>query len=323
MHASRSSFAIACCSALLAGGCARESADVRATDAATSTSPTSPSAHNAGDAAPAADPFVSGRPVRAKSVGHTSYALKLSLDNGSVALFKPRSKLPLGDRRYRGEIAAYRLAMALGLDNVRRAIPRSFEASELRPVAEGFDAKALVDEDGRVRGALVPWLETYRVLPLEEPTWRARWEPWVLDPRASVPPDERARAGAISTMIAFDYVTANWDRWSGGNVAEDSATGNVLFVDNDGAFYDPPDAALLKQQLALVRRIVRFSHRFVAALRALDASKLAGAIGDEVAGTPLLSQRVLDGVDARRRNVLATVDARIGDAGEAGTLAFD
>ena len=41
-------------------------------------------------------------------------------------------------------------------------------------------------------------------------------------------------------MIVFDYLTANWDRWSGGNVAEDSANGKLLFVDNDGAFYDPP-----------------------------------------------------------------------------------
>lgn len=327
MRASRSSFAIACCSALLSGGCSRGSADAPATAAATPVARASasavPSGQDAGDAASAADPYLTGRPVRAKSVGHTSYALKLTLDNGSVALFKPRSQLPLGDRRYRGEIAAYRLAEALGLDNVRRAIPRTFEASDLRPVAEGFDAKALVDADGRVRGALIPWLETYKVLPLEQPVWRARWEPWVLDPRASVPADEKSRAGAISTMIVFDHLTANWDRWSGGNVAEDSANGKVLFVDNDGAFYDPPDAASLKQQLALIRRIVRFSRRFVAALRTLDASKLAGAIGDEAAGTPLLPQRVLDGVDARRRAVLEAVDTRIGDAGEAQTLAFD
>ena len=94
-------------------------------------------------------------------------------------------------------------------------------------------------------------------------------------------------------------------------------------MDNDGAFYDPPDAASLKQQLALVRRITRFSRRFVAALRALDVSKLASAMGDEVPGTPLLPQRVLDGVDVRRRAVLEAVDARVGDAGEAGALAFE
>jgi hypothetical protein len=161
------------------------------------------------------------------------------------------------------------------------------------------------------------------VLPLEERAWRARWEPWVLDEHAAVPEDQLARARAISTMIAFDYLMANWDRWSGGNVAEDSATGKVLFVDNDGAFYDPPEAAALKSQWALVARLARFSRRFVAALRALDRTKLAGAIGDELPGAPLLAPRVLDGVDARRLAVLGVVDARIGDAGETATLFFE
>jgi len=325
MRASPSSFAIASFSALLA--CARGTGDARRTDGAaierTTSAEAAPEVHASAEAAPAPDPYLTGHAVRAKSVGHTSYALKLTLDDGSVALFKPRSKLPLGDRRYRGEIAAYRLAVALGLDNVRRALPRTFDASELRAVAEGFDDKGLVDPDGRVRGALMPWLETYRVLPLEQPAWRARWEPWVLDPLGPVPQDERVRAAAISTMLAFDYLTANWDRWSGGNVAEDGATGKVLFVDNDGAFYDPPEAAALARQLAVVRRIARFSRRFVAALRALDGPRLSSAIGDEAPGTPLLPRRVLDGVDARRRIVLGVVDGRIGDAGDAATLAFE
>jgi hypothetical protein len=327
MHASPSSFAIACCSALLAGACTRGTVDARLTDGTTPLAQmpaiAPPATVPGADASSAGDPYLTGHPVRAKSIGHTSYVLKLTLDDGSVASFKPRSKLPLGDRRYKGEIAAYRLAVAIGLSNVLRAIPRVFEASDLRAAVEGFDAKGRVDEDGRVRGALMPWLDTYRVLPLEGASWRARWEPWVLDPRAPVPQEERVRAGAISSMIAFDYLTANWDRWSGGNVAEDSATGKVLFVDNDGAFYDPPGAAALEQQLVLVRRIARFSRSFASSLRALDASKLAIAIGDEAPGTALLPPRVLDGVDTRRRKVLEIIDARIGDAGDAATLFFD
>src|SRR5579859_462624 len=51
-------------------------------------------------------------PIAAKSIGHTSYVLKITLADGSRGVFKPRSRRPLGDRRYRGEIAAYRLAAA-------------------------------------------------------------------------------------------------------------------------------------------------------------------------------------------------------------------
>jgi len=267
--------------------------------------------------------YLTARPVHAKSIGHTSYVLKLTLEGGAVAAFKPRSKLPLGDHRYKGEIAAYRLATALGLDNVPRAIPRSFAADDLRALRADFDEKGLVDDDGRVRGALIPWIEGYRVLPLEDAKQRARWEPWLYDVHAMVPADHRALAASVSTMLAFDYLTANGDRWSGGNVAEDGASGRVLFVDNDGAFYEWPAPATLAYRRAQLERVTRFSRRFIDALRALDAPRLRSAIGEEAPGVPLLSERSVAGVEARRATVLAIVDARIGNSGGGGTLEFD
>jgi hypothetical protein len=260
--------------------------------------------------------------VASKSIGHTSYVLKLTLSDGSRAVFKPRSRRPLGDRRYRGEIAAYRLAHALGLDNVPRSIPRSFDAATLRRLQPGFDEDALPDPDGRIRGALMPWIDAYRVLPLEEPSWRARWEPWLTDPTNVIPEDQRSLAAAISTMIAFDYVTANWDRWSGANVAQDGATGMVLFVDNDGAFYEVPPPDALARQLALLRRVVRFSRRFVTAVRALDSSKLADVFGDESPGQPLLTERAVQQARTRYETVRGVIAARIADAGEDPTLAL-
>src|SRR5580692_10491058 len=147
MRGSRSSFASACSSGLLAAlalGCGK---------------PTDPGPHAVASVAPsvsaapavapsaAMDPFPTADPVSSKSIGHTSYVLKLRLEGGAVAVFKPRSKLPLGDRRYRGEIAAYRLATALGLDNVPRAIPRSFDAAKLGAMQGDFAEKGLPDDD--------------------------------------------------------------------------------------------------------------------------------------------------------------------------------
>jgi hypothetical protein len=282
-------------------------ADSGATVAGTST--------NSGSDA-AADAYLTARPTRAKSVGHTSLVFKVTLEGGLAAAYKPRSRKPLGDRRYRAEIAAYRLARALGLDNVPRAEARSFDARDLRAAcalggAEGvFDDEALVDADGRVRGALVPWIDKYRVMPLEQPAWRAKWTAWLTDPSATVPDDQRALARSISTMIVFDYVTANWDRWSGANVAVDDATGTLLFVDNDGAFYETPPADSLARQLALVKRVVRFSRSFVGTLRALDEAKLRAVIGDESPGSALLSDAVLAAAAKRMRSALEAVDAR-------------
>jgi hypothetical protein len=49
----------------------------------------------------------------ARAVGHTSVVLKLGYAGGARAAFKPASRR--GGGRYRGEIAAYLLAKALGL----------------------------------------------------------------------------------------------------------------------------------------------------------------------------------------------------------------
>ncbi|HEY3819782.1 MAG TPA: hypothetical protein VGL81_21595 [Polyangiaceae bacterium] len=274
-------------------------------------------------AAGVVDPYLTAQPVSSKSVGHTSYVLKLRLEGGAVAAFKPRSMLPLGDHRYKGEIAAFRLAGALGVDNVPRAVARSFDAAMLRTLQGDFAEKGLPDEDGRVRGALMPWITDYRVLPLEEKEARTRWEAWLYDGHSSIPEDKRALAASVSTMLAFDYVTANWDRWSGGNVAEDGATGKVLFVDNDGAFYEWPDPAALARQRAMLARVTRFSRRFVAALRSLDATKVRAALGDESPGVPLMPERVVEGVASRAASVLEAVDARVAIAGDAATLPFD
>jgi hypothetical protein len=274
------------------------------------------------------DPYLTGAPVAAKSIGHTSYVLKVRLDNGAVAAFKARSKLPLGDRRYKGEVAAYRLARALGLSNVPVAMPRAFVAAELRrafPTPEGaqdFDHRALVDEDGTLRGALIPWIPQYREVPLEDGEARARWERWLTDPTADIPERDRSLARAISTMLAFDYVTANWDRWSGGNVAQNGATGTLLFVDNDGAFYESPPQESLVRQLALLRRVRRFSRSFVAALRSLDAGALRDTMGEDLQGE-LLPARVLADVDARRHTLVETIDQQIERAGETVTLVFE
>jgi hypothetical protein len=343
MRGSKAFSAIACFSvALAAASCARRAPVPIALDAGAASAPAAPDAGDAAGAASAeagddgggravtvADPYLEGSPIAAKSIGHTSYVLKVRLDNGLVAAFKPRSKLPLGDRRYKGEIAAYRLGRALGLDNVPIAMPRAFVAAQLRhtfPTTEGaedFDHRALVDGRGMLRGALMPWIERYDPMAIEEGDERRRWERWLTDASVEVPDGDRAMARALSTMLAFDYVTGNWDRFSGGNIARDGTTGRLLYVDNDGAFYEQPPLQYLARQLSLLRRVVRFSRSFVAALRGFDEPTLRDALGDDLGGEPLLPDAVLAAVEARRRTVTEVIDAQIARAGEEATLAFE
>jgi len=285
---------------------------------AAQTPPTEPTA--------AGDPYATAMPISAKSIGHTSYVLKVTLEGGLAAAYKPASTLLLGGHRYKGEIAAYRLARALGLENVPRAIPRAFSATALHEAfqtpkgAEDFDLKATVDPAGLVHGALIPWINDYRVLPLEEPAWRARWESWLMNPEAGIPDGQEGLAASISTMLVFDYATANWDRWSGANVARIGDDGPLLFVDNDGAFYARPDPGSLATQLARLRKVVRFSRSFTSALRALDDAKVRLAFGEEAPGVPLLSNSVVIGVESRIRTVLAVIGACVDRRGDSALL---
>jgi hypothetical protein len=263
--------------------------------------------------------YASAAPISGKSVGHTSVVFKLGLEGGATVAYKPRSTR--GDHRYRGEIAAYRLARALSLSNVPLAMARSFDYAALQTAVgrEPIFAEVVKEPDGSVRGALVPWIKGLEFIPLQNDEWLPKWRGW-LRSGGAIPNDQRDLAAQISDVLAFDQVTGNWDRWSGGNIGIDRARGMLLFVDNDGAFFDPVPAKEMKWPTSLFEGVDRFSRRFVASLRALD---VASAVGEEAPGEPLLSARVLAQTEARRKHVLAFIDAKIAKLGEPAVLAFE
>jgi hypothetical protein len=296
------------------------------------------------DGGSAWDAFATWRPVRGKSVGHTSVVFKLRLGAppggapGATAgvgapgwveaAYKPRSKR--GKTRYRGEIAAYRLGRALGIENVPLAMPRAFLVSELAAALGGSETAAgklladevVADARGEVRGALIPWIAGLQFLALDAEPLRSEWRTW-LARTGSVPEGRRKRAAQISTMIVFDYLTGNWDRWSGGNIGTDETGETLLYIDNDGAFFDPPPPEPLARQRALLREDARFSRSFVDALRRLEPEVARAALGEDAPGEPLLSSRILAGLEERRKEVLAMVDADVIRDGQDKVLAFE
>jgi len=268
---------------------------------------------------------------------------KLKLQGGLEAAFKPRSHR--GNTRYRGEIAAYRLAISLGLHNVPTAIPRSFPLASLQGAmgeknADGngarelFDKEVIAESDGQVTGALIPWIPKLEILALESDEWRHRYGAW-LAADAATPEDAtdtdgglgpglhaRTLAPQISSMIAFDYLTGNWDRWSGAQIGIDRSTGTLLYLDNDGAFYDPPPPGPLAAQLARLNGVGHFSRSFVGALRAFEPATAKVALGDDGRGVPILTANTLKQLDDRRKRVLEIIDAKIAAKGEPAVLSF-
>jgi hypothetical protein len=241
---------------------------------------------------------------KAKSIGHTSVVFKIEQTDGKKIVWKPDSRI--GKGRYRGEIAAYRLAVLLGIDNVPPAVPLDIAKDELARAVSGDDkAKELFEKqvlvDGSVvHGAFSEWIDDYEVLPLES---NAQWRKW-LELDAPIPPDKKELARETSTLVLFDYVTANWDRWSGANIATSKALGGkALYVDNDAAFFENPPAEGLARNRRYLEGVHRFSRSFVERLRAVTDEEIAKAID-------ILPKKAIDGVLARRKEALTMIEKK-------------
>lgn len=264
-------------------------------------------------------------PRSGKSVGHTSVVFKLELSNGRKVAWKPNARRVKG--RYKAEIAAWRLAKALGIDNVLPACPRAIDRAEASAaLASNAEARRLLSEeaivdDGRIRGAAIPWLDGLKVWPLEDDPLRSEAKAWLAGGE-DVPPAKADLARQVSTLVAFDFITGNWDRYSGGNVGIDPSGTVILYLDNDAAFAEAPPKDDRAHHRARLEATARFSRTFVAKMRALDRAGLTAAFGDEEEGRPLLSPTVIGSVALRMKELSAVIDAKIAARGERETLYF-
>lgn len=266
-----------------------------------------------------------GAPKAAKSVGNTSVVFKLELSDGRRVAWKPNAKQVKG--RYRGEIAAFRLARALGIPNVPSACFRAFEASTVlaafaaNETAAKLFASEVIVEKGEVRGAVIPWIEGLQFLPLERDPLRTDMRAW-LRAGGAIPPAKMDLARQVSTLVAFDFLIGNWDRYSGQNVGLDSSGAVVLFIDNDAAFLERPPKEHLARNRALLEATDRFSRSFVAAAQKLDRERLREALGEEAPGTPLLSDSVIATMAARAKVFSDVVTRKVDKHGEQEALFF-
>ena len=271
-----------------------------------------------GTAAPlATDPFLGQLPIAGKSIGHTSVAFKLTAANGAVAAFKPTSRR--GGKRWLGEIAAYRMATELGLTNVPPAFGHVFARGPLHDALDPsamtlFDAQVMTDEAGAIEGALIPWVKDLEFPAVERSPLFAAWTTALRHdaPLPAADSPEAALAAQMSTLVIFDLLDANWDRWSGGNVGQLKGTNTYLYIDNDGAFFAHPPEAALTRAWARFAAIDRFSASFVARLRAFGAPNMGN----------VLEPDVLAQMDQRKSRILKAIDDKIARYGESSVLVF-
>jgi hypothetical protein len=277
-----------------------------------------------------------------RPVGVTSLVFRVELEAQFRAAFKATTwQRPAGPVN---EVAAYRLARCLGIDNVPPAVLRRISAAEIqRRLAYVFQPRWLeiqpqlaMGSMGFVEVAAIYWIEDLRDLGLE--SWREtqRVLGW-LKVDTEPPPEHAQLAKQVSTMIAFDYLIGNWDRWSGGNLKGNTAGEYLYMRDNDAGFAGRLSEPLQRRLLEPVQRTQRYSRSFMQAVRALDREMLIRELSrdpllaehirlDEGPGPqaarPVLDARVFDQLFDRRDALLSHVAALIEEHGEARVLSF-
>lgn len=265
--------------------------------------------------------------------GGRSLAFRVTLADGRRAYFKPEQSFSAA--RWYSEVAAYHLDRELGFGRTPPVVSRRFYWPPLRRVA-GDDARLaeVRVENHSVRGALIGWIEG-RVPPLG---LGRSWERWIrLEGPLAISPYQRpsdyrgllnqrltpeeteigrleeqdrpltdARAGELSDLIVFDYLISNVDRWGGGftNLRTCGGGGPLVFLDNGAGFWTGSHRLGLMD--ARLEALQRFRRRTIEALERFELAAFSERLAADP-NSPLLTERQIEGVEVRRRAVLAHV----------------
>jgi hypothetical protein len=286
-----------------------------------------------------------------KGRGGRSLGFKIVLEGGQKAYFKGEQVFSAAN--WFGEVAAYHLDRMLKLGRVPAVVSRQFAWSQLEPAAgNDWRKPEMIVRNGQLRGAFVAWVDG-GVRPL---TQKEGWERWLRVkywPTAMVTPfqrpavwaqehaqvrklgqswrsaEERARLrmlrpepdrddrpAELSDLIVFDYLIKNLDRWGGGNanVLMRGDKGPLIFLDNAAGFEaGDPRPALIESRL---RALQRFRRSTIAAVRAFDIKEFEKRLASEPV-QPVLNRAQLDGLETRRKALLAWVGEMQAMHGEA------
>jgi hypothetical protein len=260
-----------------------------------------------------------------KPVGHSSVVFRMRTVARVTAALKVRSREL--QRGYQHEIAAYRVSRLLGLDNVPPAVYRRATWKEIqrRFHEDMLDRRGSIrravawDDDGSTPGAAIYWVKGLRSIGLEN---KARWQSWLRD--EDIPQGKAPLARDLSTMVVFDFLIGNWDRFSGGNLPTDSSQQRAFLRDNDRSFSTPLLRRRYETLLAGLTDTERFSKSVVRHLVALDDESIREELARDPSheSDPLLSDAQIADVLDRRATILSYIAALIEERGADDVLFF-
>lgn len=261
--------------------------------------------------------------------GGSSISLRIEFADGSRAAFKPQQSNP--QTVPRKEAAAYQLSRLLGLNLVSPVVMRTLSRDEIfgkldtaSPYArKRIDRETRFDDRGQTLGSFSYWIPRVANPRLDTTASILRWTDW-LGQGGEVPEDKAPMLAQLSSLLIFDLIQNNSDRFSGGNLlgAPDGKT--LYYMDN--AFGFQTDRLGHRRCWFYLNRVQKFSRRLLGALETLDRNELRAALQrPERTGSPqpLLSDEEIAALWARRGRALDYIYDQIERYGRERVLVFD
>jgi hypothetical protein len=258
--------------------------------------------------------------------GGSSLSFRVEFADGSRAAWKPlqtnSQTIP------RKEVAAYRINRLLGLNSVPPAAERVVSRAEILshlhpeslPEVPRIQAETLFGAGDKVVGTASYWIPVIKDSGFDTPEGQQLEQTW-LSVGQQIPGNMRAMAAQLSDLVVFDFLTANPDRLSGGNMKMSPDGHQLFYMDNTMSFFVAPEGN--KKSRDALMRTQRFSRAMVAALDRIDVPTLERVLAAET-GTPyeILTPAEIGAVVARRDVVRQYVAVLVDHFGPREVLAF-
>jgi hypothetical protein len=258
--------------------------------------------------------------------GGSSLSFRIEFADGSRAAWKPTQTntqtIP------RKEVAAYRLNRLLGLNAVPPAAPRAVSREDILthlhpesiPFIPRIEAETIFGPGGKTVGTASYWIPVIKDSGFDTPQGQQLAQTW-LSQGQYIPADQRDMAAQLSDLVVFDFLTANPDRLSGGNMKMSPDGKQLYYMDNTMSFFVEPTGKE-KNREALMK-VQRFSRATYAALERISVPTLERVLSEET-GTPyeILTPAEIEAVVARRDVVRQYVAVLIDQFGSTDVLAF-